>query len=90
MAVPGQRPGIGPGTQAISQIPLVIPLGLGYGSIHCYRAPGARQLLWKAGPWSPPQASVEPELDLYFDRDWIDVPQRNAPSNRRGVVKFTN
>ena len=49
MAVPGQRPGLGPGTQAISQIPLVIPLGLGYGSIHCYRAPWSGAAVVESG-----------------------------------------
>lgn len=89
MAVPAHRPGLGPGTQAISQILLVIHLGLGYGSIHCYRAPEAGPL-WKASPWSPPQTSVEPELDLYFNRDWIKMSQRNTPSIRGGVVKSAN
>ena len=86
MAVPGQQPGLGPGTQAISQIPLVIPLGPGIAQSTAIEPPGAGPLLWKAGPWSPPQASVEPELDLYFDRDWIDMPQRNSPSNREAVT----
>ena len=61
----------------ISQTLLVSNLGLDFSSIRFYQAVGAGPQ-WKAGPKSPLQASVEPEHDLYFYREWIDMSKRNS------------
>ena len=62
---------------ALARSLLVSHLGLVFSSIRYYRDLGARPPR-KADPRSPLQASVEPDLVLYCDQEWIDMSRRKA------------